>query len=121
MPDLDCQPWDYPCWQHYGIHHASQPPTQWVLDLALALVRFRIATAKTSEDFTKVYDAARYLHNLSNDRWRNCVREPFEFPVGKTKDTFVPEDDKIKAHQLLEQLGFNLPIPNPPPPIVRRF
>lgn len=120
MLDVDCQPYDYPCWQHYGEHYASQPPTRWVIDLALAVVRFRAATAKTDDDFFLLYMASHRLHELISQRWRNCVFEPFEFPVGSSQDTFVPVDDKIKTHELLEQLGFNLKPPTTQP-IHRRF
>lgn len=120
MTDPDCQPFDFPCWQHYADHERSQPPTKWVINLAHAVVRFRAATARTDEDYWKLYQSAHSLHELINQRWRNCVRAPYEFAVGSLKeDTYMPEDDKIKASNFLEQLGFKLQLPRPS--IKRRF
>ncbi len=72
----------YPCWQHYGEHQKSQPPVAWVITLAASALHFRVAQmheVPTDEQAEKVLTAAQRLQSLLNTRWRNCVREPFQF------------------------------------------
>jgi hypothetical protein len=92
----DCIPEKYPCDQNYGDHWASQPPTRWVLDLATALVSFRLRALQlnaTDEAYYKVYEAGHMMHNLVNQRWCNIVRDkscfmPYE-PKGRRSSAFA--------------------------------
>lgn len=113
MSDDDCQPSEYPCWQHYGEHNAGQPVTQWVLDLAESYMRFRMRSMPSTPTFDeawKVREAIDLYNNLQGKRWRDMNREPFSFNVGEGTDSFVTEPEvKERAVSLLETLGLIKP------------
>lgn len=121
MNEPDCEPADFPCWQHYNEQYACQPPTRWVIDLATDLVSFRLRAFKLVPNDNNSYHlltASRLHQGLHSQRWRNIVREPFEFAPNESKaDTYIEEALPSVGQGLLVALG----LAKPPSTITRRI
>jgi hypothetical protein len=63
------------CDEHFGLHWQTQRPVAWVLDLAKAALRFRLLSARSTEDWRQVCNNAQMLQGLLNAQWRDCVRK----------------------------------------------
>lgn len=106
----DCEA-EYPCWQHHAEHHNTQPPVRWVIDLAEAVVSFRLRALqlwRNDDAYWKVYEASQSMHALINERWRNIHFAPFKWKLGEGAEFAMPELNE-GIPQTLQDLLASLP------------